>query len=190
MYLIPHNIKKLKAGTTLLELLIVLAIISISFTVVGPNINRFMAHNRISAQINQISALLYRARLHSITRQDSVTLCPATDFKNCSTNWQAPIIGFIDSNRNKVRDDNEKLLIASQAITTTEVLKGPNSLIRFHDTGVSSSAATLLLCPSSKDASLAKALFLSLQGRVRISTDNDQDGIDDRVPGTNLSCDS
>jgi type IV fimbrial biogenesis protein FimT len=190
MQSIRQDIKKLNAGTTLLELLIVLAIISISFTVVGPNINRFVAHNRISAQINQTSAMLYRARLHAITHQESVTLCPATDFKNCSTNWQAPIIGFVDNNRNKIRDDDEKLLISSQAITKTEVLRGPNNLIRFHDTGVSSSAATLLLCPSDKDASLAKALFLSLQGRVRISKDSDRDGIDDRMPGTNLSCDN
>lgn len=98
------------------------------------------------------------------------------------------MIGFIDQNRNLHRDSHETLLFAAQAIVPTTNLTGPRGPIRFHETGINSSAATLLLCPKSGDVSLAKALFVSFQGRVRISKDENQDGIDERRQGRNLEC--
>lgn len=177
-----------RRGLSLIELIIVLAIFSISLSVVGPNINRFIAHNRISAQINQINGIIKTARHQAIDDQETVILCPAQDYSRCNVNWNNPIIGFIDANRNLHRDPKERLLFATQAITPTEVLTGPKGPIRFNESGMNSSPATLLICPRNGDATLAKAMFVSLQGRVRISKDSNNDGIDERTKGRNLSC--
>lgn len=175
-------------GLTLVETLIVLAIFGLSLTFVGPNIQRFVAHSRIIAQINDISAIIQHARAMAINHHDTITLCPSPNFSRCSYDWQQGIVVFIDQNGNSIRDDEELLLASSQKIPATEKVLGPNSTIRFYDTGANSSAASILICPHNNDATLARALFISLQGSTRVSKDENRDGVHDRRRGQNLSC--
>jgi len=186
----PQHNRSLKTinGLTLVETLIVLAIFGLSLSFVGPNIQRFVAHSRIIAHLNDISAIIQHARVLAINHHDTITLCPSPNFSRCSNDWQQGIVVFIDLNGNSIRDDEELLLASSQKIPATEKVFGPNSTIRFYDTGLNSSAASILICPHNNDATLARALFISLQGSTRVSKDENRDGVHDRRRGQNLAC--
>ena len=175
-------------GLSFIELLIVLAIFSISLSLVGPNINRYIAQNAITAKINDTNALIQQARYLAINHQETMTLCPSSNFATCSIDWNNGLIGFIDQNKNNDRDNQERLLFASQKVTHNITIKGPKSPIRFHESGMNSSATSLLFCPPNTDLTLARAIILSMQGRTRLSNDSNNDGIHEVSPGRNIIC--
>jgi type IV fimbrial biogenesis protein FimT len=182
--------KHLQAGLTLLELMIGLAIVAILITVVTPNVREMLIQNRIVAEINELSGLMQFARATAIDQQATVVLCPSSDFSTCTSNWQLSKIVFVDENGNGERDDaSEKLLVAANSIASQNRMTGPSGRIRFQDNGVTSSPATLLLCHGSREAKFARALTLSLQGRVKMSRNTNNDGIYENNSGTALRCD-
>ena len=177
-------------GFTLLELLIGLALIYILLALGAPSAKRIVDSHRIAADINHTSALLRFARTHAISQYETVKICPTTDYLNCSRDWRSPLIVFADVNSNNVLDENETLLAARSPLAKQHKMKGPVSPIRFFESGENASPASLIICPVSNDVTLARAIYVSLQGRIRISIDYNGDGIHERIKKTNISCSS
>lgn len=181
--------KKRQHGVTLLEMLITLAIAAILLTMVAPNVQSILTKNKITAEINEMSGLLQFARFTAIDEQATAVVCPSADFAACGTDWNAPKIVFVDLNGNDARDTAEPLLLTSQSISSTNDMVSSTDVIRFLDSGAANTAATVKLCPNSKDAKFARALFVSLQGRTRISVDSaDSDEIHEDASNNNLTC--
>ncbi|WP_371195804.1 GspH/FimT family pseudopilin [Glaciecola sp. SC05] len=180
--------KKRQRGVTLVEMLITLAIAAILLTLVAPNVQSILTKNKITAEINELSGLLQFARYTAIDEQTTAVVCPSTDFATCSNDWNAPKIVFIDDNDNNTRDGAERLLLTSQTISSTNKMTSSGNIIRFLDSGGAETAINMKLCPNSKDAKFGRALFVSLQGRTRISADSNNDGVHEDVAGNNLSC--
>lgn len=181
--------KTAQKGVTLLEMMITLAILAIVLTVVAPNMQRFLIKNRITAEINEVSGIIQYARHLAIDEQTNVVVCPSVDFLECGTNWSKPKIVFIDSNADGNRAAGEDLLVTTSEASDSTIITGPNSSIQFLDTGAADKAFSIQICPLSKDATFARAISISLQGRVRVSTDSDDDGTHEDSDGTALSCD-
>lgn len=184
------NVKSIhkQQGLTLLEMLIALAIVAILLSVVAPNIQVILNKNRITADINQMSALIQYARFSAIDQQQSAVVCPAADFATCSLNWSEAKIVFIDSNGNGDRDSDEDLLISTEASSAQQYFEGPNTALIFDETGASNTIATFKLCPISNDVALARSVNVNQQGRTRISIDSNNDNIHEDIDGTNLVC--
>lgn len=180
--------KKRQQGVTLLEMLIAMAIIAILLTVVSPNIQTILNKNRITADINEMSAIIQYARFSAIDQNAATTVCPSSNFATCSTNWNQPKIVFVDSNSNGDRDANEDLIRSTEATSAQQYFSGPATSLEFTDAGATNMLATFKLCPLSNDVSIARSVNVNQQGRTRISTDSDNDGIHEDANGTNLVC--
>ena len=175
-------------GFTLLELMITVAIVGILLTTVVPNARGILIRNRIVAEVNYISSLVQFTRHTAIDEQAITVMCPSSDFSNCANDWTLPKIVFVDEDNNGIRGEEEELLVGSEASHQTHVVRGPNNPIRFSGNGSVATPATLLFCHNELEAEFARAIILSLQGRVKLSSDSNNDGIFEDNSGTPLNC--
>ncbi|MFC4698568.1 GspH/FimT family pseudopilin [Glaciecola siphonariae] len=176
-------------GLSLLEMIIVLAIVSILLSAVGPSATAIVDKSRITAQVNLLSAMLRYTRAQAIDEHQSIALCPSADLSQCDINdWSLPKMVFDDKNFNQYRDEEEALIYVTEKIPTGVILQGPKKLIRFYEDGTIGSPATLRVCPTRENATLNRALIISLQGRVRVSTDTNNDDIHELGSGDAVTC--
>ncbi|MDT0595825.1 GspH/FimT family pseudopilin [Glaciecola petra] len=179
----------LNGGVTLVELLVVIAIFSIAYTMVGPNVRYFMAKNHLSATINYRSGMMQKSRLFAIEHATTVLICPSVDLSICNKDWSQHLIAFVDTNANGARDNKEAIIYSVQALDKSIMTKGPKSQVRFYETGISASPASFIYCIKlSNEDYLISGLYLSLQGRLRMSKDLNFDGVHEDNQGRNLSC--
>jgi len=144
---------------------------------------------RITAEVNYLSSLIQLARVQAIEQQTSAILCPSQNFINCEpSDWQLPKMLFYDYNHNRLRDRNEPIVYAGERVNRLLLFKGPNKLIRFYEEGTVASTASFIICPKNQNPSFNRAIFISLQGRVRLSEDSNHDGIHERGSGARLEC--
>ncbi|MFT6329260.1 MAG: type IV fimbrial biogenesis protein FimT [Bermanella sp.] len=180
--------KTSQKGVTLLEMMITLAILAIVLTVVAPSMQNFLIKNRITGEINEVSGIVQYARHLAIDEQINVVVCPSEDFEACGTNWNNPKIVFIDSNADGNRNSDEELLVATAKASDSTKMTGPNTSINFQYTGAASRSFSIQLCPINDDATVARAILVSLQGRVKVSSDADDNGTHEDMDGVALNC--
>jgi type IV fimbrial biogenesis protein FimT len=179
---------------TLLEMLITLAIAAILMAVVVPNFSLMITKSKVTAEVNKMSAMLQHSRFIAIDEHLPTLICPSADFQRCDfSNWQLPKIMFADANFNKERDADEALIYASESPASDLIMRGPRRAIQFYEDGAIASPASILICPVDAPTNLSfkklnRALFLSLQGRVRLSKDTNGDEVHERGSGRALTC--
>ncbi|RPJ66104.1 pilus assembly protein [Alteromonas sediminis] len=182
------QIKRISVGATLLELLIGLAIVAILLTAVGPNVQSILISNRITADVNGLSSLMRFAKHTAVNEQRVVTVCSTSNFTSCSGNWNNGKMVFIDGNGNGQRDADEALLASGDPTSKNNTLSGTNQAFSFAPDGSADEALTLTYCPSTGEAKYARALLVTLYGKISISVDSNGDGIAENASGSALSC--
>ncbi|MAX33346.1 MAG: hypothetical protein CME72_09835 [Halomonadaceae bacterium] len=78
----PHPLYR-KAGFTLVELLVTLAVVVIIATVAVPSYQAFSARNEVAAEVMRLKTALALTRSAAITKRSTVTLCPSHDMTEC-----------------------------------------------------------------------------------------------------------
>ncbi|MHC6646413.1 GspH/FimT family pseudopilin [Alteromonas sp. HB246098] len=177
-------------GLTLLEMLVAVAVLAIILTTVAPSIQSVLIKNRITSDINNLSAVVQRARFTAVDEQASVVLCPTENYTACTSSWKKAKMVFVDKNGNGSRDNNEALIVASDPLNSANAIYGVTGSLIFDEQGAIDTAATITLCPKDNDADYASALLLSLYGRISIAVDSDDDGEKEDLDGDALSCSS
>lgn len=81
-------------------MLIAIAILAILVATVTPSVSNILTQNRITSDVNRLSALAQHARFTAINEQLTVTLCATTDYMDCSSEWRNAKMIFIDTNSN------------------------------------------------------------------------------------------
>jgi len=175
-------------GTTLVELMVVVGILAILGTMGVPSFLSFITKARITSETNQINALLRYARFTAIEQEQLTVLCPASDYSQCGNDWNEPKIVFIDSNNNREREPQEPMLMSMPKGTSSNHISSRSKGIAFYESGITASPASVLICPESKDAHYARLLTVSLQGKVKLSRDKNEDGVHENSAGAALSC--
>jgi type IV fimbrial biogenesis protein FimT len=76
-------------GFTLVELMVVIAIVAIVSAIALPSLTAFIDSTRFSAQANDLVAALSYARSEAVKRNADVSICPSTDGAACasSSSW-------------------------------------------------------------------------------------------------------
>lgn len=179
-----------QSGVTLIELLIGIAIVSLMLTTVAPSVREILIQNRIIGQINELSAVVQFARHTAINDQVTSVLCPTQNFATCTLDWNDPKMVFPDVNNDGIRGLGEDLLVGTGNIVDTNNLSGPAGVISFQANGSVASPTTLLLCHQENEDRFARALIISLQGRVKMSQDSNNDGVHENNSGVALDCGS
>ena len=177
-----------QTGLTLLEMLVAVAVLAIILTTVAPGIQNILIKNRITADLNNLSAVAQRARFTAVDEQTNVVLCPTANYTACTNNWRDAKMVFIDVNGNSTRDNNEELIVASDPLNAANTVYGISGSLVFNEQGGIDNAATITLCPNGGDTDYASALLLSLYGRISVAVDSDGDGTKEDLAGNDLTC--
>lgn len=153
-------------GFTLLELLVTVTLSVVLLTIGLPNFQHFTVQTHLTQQTNRLSQLLNAARVIAINEQTTTIVCPTSDFKTCSDNWNEVKMFFVDLNQNRQVDEDDRQLGILEEVTRAYFMSGPASPIRYAPTGATATPATVELCHLATHS--ARATIVSLQGRVRI----------------------
>jgi type IV fimbrial biogenesis protein FimT len=168
--------------------MIVVGILAIIGTLGVPSVISILTKSKISSETNKMSGLLRYARFTAIEQERLTVLCPARDYSRCDNDWNGPKIVFIDSNDNNYREPQEPLLTSMPRTHKSNQIFSRNKVIKFYQSGITESPASLRICPTSKDTKYARLLTVSLQGKIKLSTDKNNDGVHENSSGKALSC--
>jgi type IV fimbrial biogenesis protein FimT len=109
------------AGFTLLELMVVIAIIAIFMGLAAPNFSSLVASTRLSSQTNDLTADLRLARSEAAARGTRVVICPTTDGgATCSasaSDWASGRLVFVDTNADGAKQSGETALRYTSALS-------------------------------------------------------------------------
>ena len=118
------------AGFTLLEALVVLAVLGVLVSLGVPTITSLHAKHQLQAQAEGLLDSLVLARSEALRRQQPVTVCARLDAQcDSGANWQQGWWVFVDTNHNARRDDGEPLMEA-RAPLPPQVNFGANSTVK------------------------------------------------------------
>jgi type IV fimbrial biogenesis protein FimT len=178
-------------GFTLPELIVCVAITSIVLSFTLPTFDQVARSNKADQVRNDLQKLFNFARLEAIHQQQLITVCPLDNSGMCHNDWRGSITVFIDENRNGKLDSPELALRRINVnLDQWKLTKRPASRAHFQfDTigTANGTAGSVEFChPLFTEG--GRALVISFAGRVRTSADFNGDGIEERSPGTPISC--
>ena len=106
----PH--RSSARGFTLLEALVVMALLGILLSLAAPAMGDLQAKYRLQAQAEGFLDSLVLARSEALRRQQRVSLCARSNASACdaSGQWSQGWLVFVDSNDNGLREADELLL--------------------------------------------------------------------------------
>ncbi len=149
------------------------AVLLILFGAGLPGFASIIDRNLQTTAINQLSTALAHARYHAVTFNRNVIICPSTDMHNCTGgyDWEYGHISFVDTNYNRKRDGNEKIIAVNQAIDRSIDIKTSigRQKIRFNSSGASPGSNTTFRFCTDSDNVEYKAIILSNTGRARLA---------------------
>lgn len=187
--------KRAQAGFTLLELMVVLAIVGVLMAVAIPAMGDFLRNGRITAAANDVMAALHFTRSEAIKRRVPVSLCTSTDTINADgtqnddptcadseflTGWFA----FVDVNQSGTREAGEEVLMQREEID--DRITARSSADRFVVTYLNNGFALdpnqsqLALCdergntPSAGELSSARGILIAVTGRAGVTRNLDE----------------
>lgn len=176
-------------GYTLIELMTVLAVVSVVVTVGLPLMNVFFDSNRMITNTNDLVAGLNIARSEAIKQQIRVTLCQSADTASCTGagQWEDGWIVFQDPNGNATVDGGERILRLSEGAEGDQVTIRSNDATSLINTSVTftsrglpkalngaSQSGTFRICDkrglktnADGTSTVARGVNLSPSGKVR-----------------------
>lgn len=178
-------------GFTLIEALVVLAIIGILLAVGVPQFQQFIARRTVEAQVSSLAGAFRLARAESVRRGRLVTICrsavPEAANPTCSTadpqgiGWGTGWLVFEDDARAGARgtvDAGETIISVQPTFTNSGGLtnnRGNGYIMTYQPTGLAVPAnnATFSVYPKTSNPAdrtgpMARQLVVSQVGRVRI----------------------
>ncbi len=153
-------------GRTLLELMSVLAILSILLTVALPNMRSLMQGNERTQAVNQMVSLLHHIRSQAVFARGIVTLCAGTTQCSGSQHWRGDLLLFVDHNGNGQLDGQDRLLHQAKiAANHSWRWNRSNGHIQYEADGSTRALnGTLTLCRAGEPQ---HQVVIALTGRVR-----------------------
>lgn len=162
-------------GFTLIEMMVVVALIAI-FALIGvPAYRSITTSNRMATEMNAFVGDLQFARSEAIKRGQDVTMCASANGTAClganTTNWTPGWIVFADANDNDVVDAGDSILRIHAALQGGDGLaSNAGGAITFNRQGFTTQGQTLTLNASTGNVALRRCAVLNLVGRARIDT--------------------
>jgi type IV fimbrial biogenesis protein FimT len=163
-------------GVTLLEMLTVIALISLLMAMGVPSYRYVTNRNRISAEVNGLLGDLQYARLEAVKEGQTVSVCVSSNSATClaSSAWQNGWIVFSDVNGNGVLGAGDTLLKVQPPFSSTDTFNASNNIefVTFNRegfaVGLPAAGALLTLHASPINSSSTRCLSLTLVGMMAV----------------------
>lgn len=81
---VPRWLRSNSSGFTLVELLVVVALVAVLLALATPGYRNMQVRNSIRALVNDYTLSVYFARTEAVRQNAAVTICPSTDGATCT----------------------------------------------------------------------------------------------------------
>ncbi|MCP4472031.1 MAG: prepilin-type N-terminal cleavage/methylation domain-containing protein [Gammaproteobacteria bacterium] len=160
-------------GFTLLELIIIIAILGLTMAFAAPGLSTMIKNNRISGNANDFVAALQFAKTEAASRINPVTLCksnPAGTACVAGGDWQQGWIVFSDANGDAAVNAGDTVLLSHEALDDTITFGGTagvDTAVTYRPSGTTSVTSTevLIICDDRGFADSAKGILVTITGR-------------------------
>ena len=167
------------AGFTLLEALVVMALLGVMVSLAAPAMSALRQQHQLQAQAEGLLSSLVLARSEAVRRQQRVTLClrSAGDLCAAEGRWGQGWVVFVDANDNAVREANEPVLQVQESVPSFLKLEGNATVNRYVSFGAEGrsqtttgafQAGTLTLCRPGQAA--IWRVVINAVGKPRLET--------------------
>ena len=164
-------------GFTLLEALVVMALVAVLAGVAAPAMSRLRQQHHMQAQAEALFSSLMLARSEALRQQQRVTVCARAPDDRCASAgpWTSGWMVFVDTDANGQRESQEQVLQKHEALPAGLTLEGNSLVSRYVSYGLEGrsqtisgafQAGTLTLCQV--DATQAWQLVINALGRPRL----------------------
>ena len=170
----PPTLRTARAGFTVIELMVTIAILAILLGIAAPSLGRFIKDVRLAGQANDLLTDLMLARSEAVKRDVPIAICGKknNDDTQCGAdpNWEGGWLIVTDADRDGKRDGTTPILKSEEALHAKSTLKatgvGNKGAITFNPTGMNSSGPiTLTLCDNE---GYGRIIDVSAQGRPSV----------------------
>ncbi len=168
------NRQRHQSGVTLIELIVVLAVIAIVAGAGAPAFYRMIADNRLATATNDLVADINFTRSEAIKRNQNVAICARANATTCSNDpadWSNGWLVFVDANNNGTIDNGEAILRRHDAIGNALRLSYNNGTALAYDPrgALANGAVGSFTLTENRDERIAsdRQIIVSFTGRVR-----------------------
>ncbi|MFT4927975.1 MAG: type IV fimbrial biogenesis protein FimT [Phenylobacterium sp.] len=164
---------KQPSGLTLIDLLITIAIVSITAGLTLPSLTQTLAESRAQMYMKSLGRVIMYTRSYAITQGHAVTICPLVGGK-CKIDWSKNISVFIDRNMDRRKSQDERLLKVVDDPGQQDYLTYPRRGITYRPDGSINGyhSGTFRYCPLTKTSEFSKGLVVNQAGRPRFRNKN------------------
>lgn len=181
-------------GFTLIELMIVVAVVAILVVVGVPALRDTLIRSRLSGEVQEFYGTLALARSEAIKRGLPVSICKSNNGTGCTVGsaWRDGWIVFVNNNNDNPAavDAGETILRVFPALPASDTLNANNNFtnyITYDRFGMANNVGTFVFCANS-DETRARTIAV-IRTRPRIVADTRT--IPKKEDGTNItSCEN
>lgn len=175
---VPYQRPPVDGGFSLMETLIVIAIVAVLMALAVPTFKFVTQSNRSTAEINGLLSNLQLARAEAIKEGQTVSLCPSLNGTSCSgasNAWQAGWLVFSDSIPLGTVDPTDVIVRVQNAFTGSDTLQTDHnvSVITFSREGFAMNlpnGVTFTLHDSTLNPQYTRCLSLTIVGALSTQT--------------------
>lgn len=163
--------KPRQVGMTLLELVIVMAIVAILAAIAVPSGQRMIANRLIKSTANALLTASEQARATAVSRAQVVRVCPSADGATCggADDWADGWITWVDVDNNNTQDATDQLLV-SYAVDGNLTVDVPTAIANGYQFGSSgrpsfTEQVTITVCDDRGATDPARSIIFTIAGR-------------------------